>query len=244
MVTRSRLAVIPARGGSKRIPKKNIMDFHGKPMIAWTIEAAVASGVFDRVVVSTDDPAIAEVAVRFGADVPFMRKGFADDQSPVSLATLATVEQLVQEMGESYGTVAQLMANCPIRDAACMRAAMTYFDERQASSLISCFKFGWMNPWWASKLDADNRPAPMFPDAATARSQDLPPLYCPTGAIWIARVDALTRARTFYTDDRVFFPISWEDAVDIDDMEDFHMAEAVYLMRNRIGADDAGRHPR
>jgi N-acylneuraminate cytidylyltransferase len=244
MVKLARLAVIPARGGSKRIPRKNIMDFHGKPMIAWTIEAAVESGLFDRVVVSTDDPAIADVARAYGADVPFFRKGFADDQSPVSLATVATVEQLTQELGESYDVVAQLMANCPIRDAACMAAAVQFFEHRETSSLISCFKFGWMNPWWASRLDADNRPTPVFPEAATARSQDLPPLYCPTGAIWIARAEPLMSVRSFYTEDRVFFPISWEDAVDIDDMEDFHMAEAVYLMRHRARGAHANRDSR
>jgi CMP-N-acetylneuraminic acid synthetase len=233
MVKRSRLAVIPARGGSKRLPRKNIMDFHGKPMIAWTIQAAAESGLFDRTLVSTDDPAIADVARAFGAEVPFLREGFADDQSPVSLATLNAVDQLAAELGESYDVVTQLMANCPIRDRACIKSAVSYFDQRGASSVISCFKFGWMNPWWASRLDADNRPTPVFAEAATARSQDLPPLYCPTGAIWIARVDALRLARSFYTADRVFYPISWEDAVDIDDMEDFHMAEAVFLMRER-----------
>lgn len=220
------------------------MDFHGKPMIAWTIEAAVQSGLFDRTIVSTDDPAIAEVARAFGADVPFLRRGFADDQSPVSLATIATLEQLRDESGETYDVVAQLMANCPIRDSACMTAAMADFDRRHASSLISCFKFGWMNPWWASRLDDDHRPSPVFPEAATARSQDLPPLYCPTGAIWIARTQALLASRTFYMDDRVFFPISWEDAVDIDDMEDFHMAEAVYLMRQRAHGAHADRDSR
>ncbi len=230
MVTR-RVAVIPARGGSKRIPRKNILDFHGKPMIAWTIEAAVASGCFDRVLVSTDDQEIASVAERCGAPVPFLRDGFADDQSPVSLATVAALDQLERELGETYDVVVQLMANCPIRNAEDIQAALTQFDERQASSQISCFRFGWMNPWWASRIDEAGRPSPLFPTESTARSQDLPPLYCPTGAIWIARVGALREARSFYTPDRLFFPISWESAVDIDDMEDFKMAEAVHLLR-------------
>jgi len=88
MVTRSRVAIIPARGGSKRIEKKNIINFCGKPMIAWTIEAAKKSEMFERVVVSTDDQEIAEVARQCGASVPFLRKQYADDISPVSLATI------------------------------------------------------------------------------------------------------------------------------------------------------------
>jgi CMP-N-acetylneuraminic acid synthetase len=229
MVTGSRVAVIPARGGSKRIPRKNIMPFHGKPMIAWTIDAALESGLFDRVLVSTDDPEIAEVAACHGAPVPFLRDGFADDQSPVSLATLAALDQLERECGESYAVVAQLMANCPIRSAADIRAAVAHFDQVGAPSQISCFKFGWMNPWWASRLDEASRPTPLFPKESTARSQDLPPLYCPTGAIWLARVEALRTHRSFYTPDRIFCPLGWEAAVDIDDMEDFYMADAVFL---------------
>ncbi len=231
MVKRNRVAVIPARGGSKRIPRKNIMPFHGKPMIAWTIEAAVTSGCFDRVLVSTDDPEIAEVAASYGAPVPFLRDGYADDQSPVSLATVAALGQLERELGETYDIVVQLMANCPIRNAGDIRAALEHFEAQDASSQISCFRFGWMNPWWASRIDDRGRPTPLFPSESTARSQDLPPLYCPTGAIWISRVSALRAARSFYTADRVFFPIEWESAVDIDDMEDLRMAQAVFLMQ-------------
>ena len=148
MVGGSRVAIIPARGGSKRIEKKNIRELCGKPMIGWTISAARESGLFDRIVVSTDDPEIADVAKGLGASVPFLRKHYADDISPVSLATVGTLRQLSDELGEQYDIVVQLMANCPLRRASHIVEALDNFVAQQARSQISCFKFGWMNPCW------------------------------------------------------------------------------------------------
>ena len=225
------VAVIPARGGSKRIEKKNIVEFLGKPMIAWTIDAALNSGRFDRVVVSTDDEEIAETSKRHGASVPFLRKHFADDISPVSLATIGTLRQLREELGEEYETVVQLMANCPVRDESHIVDALDRFERSGAPSQISCFKFGWMNPWWAATLTAEGRPESLFPHIVNQRSQDLPPLYCPTGAVWIARVPALIERNTFHMPDRIFHPMPWEAAVDIDDHDDLRMAKALFLMK-------------
>jgi len=233
MVTRSRVAIIPARGGSKRIEKKNIVSFCGKPMIAWTIEAAQKAEIFERVVVSTDDPEIADVARQCGASVPFLRKLYADDISPVSLATVGTLLQLRDELGEEYEMAVQLMANCPLRNERHILDAFDYFNARKAKSQISCFKFGWMNPWWAATVAEDMRPTSLFPEAAKTRSQDLPPLYCPTGAIWIAKVKHLMEHQTYHTPERIFWPMPWEGAVDIDDREDMRMAELLYTMENR-----------
>ena len=90
------IAIILARGGSKRLPRKNIHDFHGKPLLAWSVEAALQSGQFDRVLVSTDDPEIADIARSFGAAVPFLRDSAADDMTPSSEATLAALGQAEQ----------------------------------------------------------------------------------------------------------------------------------------------------
>ena len=103
------IAVIPARGGSKRIPKKNIIDFMGKPMIAWTIEAAIESKLFDRVIVSTDDEEFALIAKQYGCDVPFLRDSNSDDITPVSLATIRAVEQAEIYFNEEYDIVIQII---------------------------------------------------------------------------------------------------------------------------------------
>ena len=105
-MVKRRIAIIPARGGSKRIPKKNITDFNGLPMIAWTIKAAEESKLFDRILVSTDDSTIAEVAINFGAEVPFLRTDCCDDYSTVSEATTFALQQAMDYWQEEYNVVA------------------------------------------------------------------------------------------------------------------------------------------
>ena len=233
------IAIILARGGSKRLPRKNIFDFHGKPMIAWTIEAALQSRQYDQVLVSTDDPEIAEIARSFGAEVPFLRDSATDDIAPSSEATLATLRQAEQHWGEQFDVVSQLMANCPLRDAEDINAAVENFFDKDAESQICSFRFGWMNPWWAAKLDEQGRPDYLFPEARVARSQDLPPLYCPSGAIWIALSSVLNSERTFYSPNHIFHPLSWVSAMDIDDAEDLEMAKACFLLKNSRAVDSS-----
>ncbi len=227
------IAIILARGGSKRLPRKNILDFHGKPLLAWSVEAALGSGQYDRVLLSTDDPEIAEVGQAFGAAVPFLRGTAADDITPSSEATLAALEQAERHWDEQFDCVSQLMGNCPLRDAEDIRQAVHGFLARGVDSQLSCFRFGWMNPWWAFQLDPQDKPKYLFPEARSARSQDLPGLFCPSGALWIARVPALKKARSFYMPDHAFHEMSWISAMDIDDLEDMEMAKACYSVRKR-----------
>jgi CMP-N-acetylneuraminic acid synthetase len=227
------IAIIPARGGSKRIPQKNIYPFQGKPMLAWTIEAALAADLFDRVLVSTDSPEIAEVAEKFGVEVPFYRADYTDDHAPVSQATRSAVENAMDFYDEEYETVTQLMVNTPLRTTEDIQSAFHHFQQNEAPSQISCFAFGWMNPWWACTLDKQARPAFVFHDKIGDRSQDLPQLYCPTGAIWIAAVSQLIAHDTFYCPGHIFFPIPWQSAVDIDEHADLEMAAAVYIWREQ-----------
>lgn len=229
----ARIAIVLARGGSKRLPRKNILEFFGKPMVAWTIHAALESHQFDRVLVSTDDDDIAHIARSHGAEVPFLRDAAADDMATSSEATLVALKQAERYWGEQYDTVAQLMANCPLRDSSDITQAMSNFDAGPSASQISCFRFGWMNPWWALKLDNEGRGERLHPEIGSARSQDLPRLHCPTGALWVAHTGALKEARTFATADCAYQPMSWISAMDIDDEEDLEMARACYLIKHQ-----------
>lgn len=219
------VAVIPARGGSKRVPGKNIIDFKGKPLIAWTIEAAKKSQLFDKIVVSTDSQEIATISEQYGAEVPALRKVAADDHSPVSDATLHTILQM-EEKGEVYDDVVQLFAVCPLRNEQDIFDSYEFFRNKNASFLLSCFKYVWMNPWWAVTLNEKQEPSWIFKDTFK-RSQDLPDLYCPTGAIWIARVEDLKRDKTFYGKGHIFWELDWKRAVDIDNYEDLQLAEVL-----------------
>lgn len=221
------IAIIPARSGSKRIPKKNIALFKGMPMIAWTIESALQSEVFTKIVVSTDSEEIAEIARSYGAEVPFLRDQYYDDVTPVSEATLQALIQAEDYWGLSFRSVTQLMPNCPLRNAKDIIDFQNEFFSRDIDFLISCFKFGWMNPWWAFKFSETGQHNFIFPEAMKQRSQDLESLYCPTGAIWMAKSPALKLSRSFYGKDQQFFELNWVSSVDIDDESDFKLAEVL-----------------
>lgn len=229
MVENKKIAVIPARGGSKRLPKKNIIEFEGKPLIAHTIQAAKLSGLFNKIVVSTDSEEIADISVKWGAEVPSLRQSKADDYSPVSEATIEILEQLSFN-GVDFDVVAQMLPVCPLRDSEDIKNALKFFEVKKASFLISCFKFVWMNPWWAFTLNEKNKGDRIF-DLNQKRSQDLPELYCPTGAIWIANIESLKNEGTFYGEDQIFWEMEWKKAVDIDNKEDLDLAKAIYRMQ-------------
>ncbi len=233
LVKKKIVAIIPARGGSKRIPHKNIIDFDGKPLIAWTIEAAFKSGIFDKVVVSTDDEIIAKISRDYGAEVPFLRDQHADDYSPVSEGTLSTIRQL-EDKGLYFDEVIQLFAVCPLRNALDIVEAYSNFKDNDLKLQISCYKFTWMNPWWAIELDNSGKPEWIF-DTVNKRSQDLPQLYSPTGAIWIANVDKLKSEGTFYGSGHRFHPIDWKRAVDIDNYEDIELAQMLKKIDQKQG---------
>jgi len=218
------LAIIPARGGSKRIPKKNIIDFQGKPMIAWTIEAAIKFGCFDEIIVSTDDDEIAEIAKNYGASVPFLRELNKDDYSNVSDVVISEKNRLNQK----YDIIVMLMPNCPIRDEFDISSSLNNFIDNNRDFQISSFKYGFMNPHWAHKIDHNGKGFPVFKEAISSRSQDLSNLYCPTGAIWMAKDKELEDAKSFYGPGFIMEPINWKNAVDIDDYEDLEFAEMIF----------------
>lgn len=230
------IAIIPARSGSKRIPNKNIVNFMGKPMIAWTIEAALKSGIFSDVLVSTDGEDIAEVSRSLGVEVPFLRNPKdADDHTPASVATINSFIQMEMYKPVKYDIIVQLMPNCPCRTADDIIASYETFMNSGANFQISVFQFGFMNPWWAMELEGEPmRPKPLFPDALKKRSQDLNKLYCPTGAIWIADAEQLKTQKTFYGEKYSICLMDWTHAVDIDNYEDFKIAQLAFALKNKV----------
>jgi N-acylneuraminate cytidylyltransferase len=224
------IAIIPCRGGSKRLPGKNIKPLGGKPLIAYTIEAAIQSSIFDAVIVSTDSEVIAEIAKVHGAIVPFMRgDDLADDFSPVSAATVDALRR-VDPKGTEYQNVAQLMANCPLRNVEDILRSYQQFVASGVGSQISVTEYGWLNPWWAMTCDERNVLNPVFKPRVGVRSQDLPRLVCPTGAIWWAKASTLLAHGTFYAPNYAGWCMPWERAVDIDTEEDLKMAEILFRL--------------
>jgi pseudaminic acid cytidylyltransferase len=199
----------------------------GKPLISYTIDAARQSGLFERIVVSTDSPEIAEVARRYGAETPFLRdQCLADDYTPVSAVTLDALRRL-DPTGEKIGYVCQLMPNCPLRTANDIMDSYRQFVGSSVESQISVMRYGFQNPWWAMRRNEKCELAPVFKDYITTRSQDLPDLFCPTGAIWWARAEVLRREGTYHVVNRTGWEIPWERGVDIDTEDDWGIAEVL-----------------
>jgi CMP-N,N'-diacetyllegionaminic acid synthase len=218
--------IIPARGGSKRLPKKNIIDFAGRPMITWTISAAQKALNAD-IYVSTDYEDIAEISRMAGARVIYRKTG-SDDQTTVQEATIITLKQIEDEIGVTYDTVIQLMACCPLRDEYDIRTAFCAFSSAGYDFQLSCVED--RLAFWNFKLDASGIPRAIYPEALKMRSQDLPTQLRPTGAIWIANVEALLAQGTFYGKDVQLFPLSRRSSIDIDTMDDLILAKALKEM--------------
>lgn len=224
------MAIIPARSGSKRIRDKNIHPFVGRPLMSWIIRSACESGVFDEVFVSTDSEAYAAVARSAGASVPFLRDAAADDFSTVSQVVLHELDRLEAMTGRTWENVSVLQATCPLCRSETIRAAYEEFASSGAEALLSCFRFGAMNPWWAFSLE-DGRANFILSSPEESRSQDRPPLYCPSGTFAFAKSDAFRRTGSFYGEGARFFPVEWKEGLDIDEPEDLKTAELLFRAR-------------
>lgn len=223
----SRVAVIPARGGSKRIPRKNIKPFHGQPMIGWSIQAALQSGLFDRVIVSTDDEEIAGVARDFGADVPFMRPpSLADDHTGTGAVVCSALDWLMQN-GDGYEACCCIYATAPFLTPERLREGWQALQTRGKAFAFSATSYAFPIQR-AIRLTETGGVAMFWPEHRATRSQDLPPAYHDAAQFywglteaWMSGVDAFSEAGT-----AVILPRT--EVVDIDTPEDWEVAEQAF----------------
>lgn len=222
----SSLAVITARGGSKRIPRKNIKDFCGKPIIAYTIMATLESDIFDEVMVSTDDEEIAEVALKYGAKVPFLRSAENSDDFKNSTDAVIEVIKEYRKLGKEFSVVAQVYPTAPFMTPEDLRNGMKIFTETGADSLIPVTKFGY--PPQRGFIIAENRVKFLQPEYTFSRSQDLEPIYHDIGQFYFAKTDIFMEKRTFITDNIATVVVPEERVQDIDNESDWKLAEVKY----------------
>ena len=222
------LCVIPARGGSKRIPRKNIRDFCGKPMIAWSIEAAHASECFDRVIVSTDDDEIAKVARAWGAEVPFMRPAeLADDY----IATRPVVNHAINEFSQRYGVptwVCCLYPTAPFVTPADLRQAQVQLKDQQADFVFSAATFAYPIQR-AFRMLRDGGLERCYPQYRNTRSQDLEEAYHDAGQFYWGRCQAFLDGMDSVSAHSRAFVLPRHRVHDIDTEEDWMRAETVFL---------------
>ena len=183
------VAIIPARGGSKRLPRKNILDLAGKPLIAWTIEAGLKSKYVDRVIVSTDDEEIAEISKKYGADVPFIRpKELASDTSSI-INVVRHAIQLLRENGDDFEYILLLQPTSPLRTEDHINQAIQLLIEKKADGVVSIVKVD--HPVeWTNTLPEDCSMDGFFSDEMKGlNSQEFPTRYMLNGAIYISKIE-------------------------------------------------------
>lgn len=217
----SLLAVIPARGGSKGIPRKNIKPLAGKPLIAWTIEAAKQANCIDRIIVSTEDDEIASVARAFGADVPFMRPAeLAADDTPGIAPVLHAMEQLPR-----YDWLLLLQPTSPLRAAADIDGIWAFCQTRGAPSAVSVCSVS-KHPYWMYQRDTSDRLQPLIADRPdVTRRQDLPQAYALNGALYLARTAWLQERCGFVGPETLGYMMPEERSVDLDTPYDWRWVE-------------------
>lgn len=217
-------ALIPARGGSKGIPRKNIREIAGKPLIAWTIEAARAARGVDAVVVSTEDAEIAGVARHWGADVPFLRPAaLAADHTPGIDPVFHAISMLPR-----HEAVLLLQPTSPLRSTADIEGLLAMTERTGAPSVVSVRK-SHDHPDWMYRMDGEGRLDSLLPTLPVARRQDLSPVYALNGAIYYARGAWLQEHRSFIGPGTLGYVMPDERSVDIDDPLDWRFAELLLM---------------
>ncbi|RJR32848.1 MAG: acylneuraminate cytidylyltransferase family protein [Desulfobacteraceae bacterium] len=226
------LGLITARGGSKSLPRKNILPLAGKPLIAWTIESARKSRSLDRIIISTDDPEIASTAQEWGAEVPFLRPAsLAQDATPHILVVNHVLEWMKQE-DLFYKYIMLLQPTSPFRTEEDIEAAADIAFIHKASAVLSVCEMN-PHPYQSKIISTDGIIQEFVPsDSRYHRRQDFPPAFAPNGAIYLNKVESLLKDQVFVPPNTYAYIMPPERSVDIDTPWDFYLAGLV--MQDRI----------
>jgi pseudaminic acid cytidylyltransferase len=229
------IAIIPARGGSKRIPHKNIKEFGGKPMIAWSIKAALESSIFDRIVVSTDDPRIAEISRKVGAEVPFMRPAeLSDDHT----TTIPVIRHAIDQLDLNPENICCIYATAPLLQAHFIRKGLDILSNcKNDGFAFSATTFPF--PIQRGFYQFEDKIQMAFPEHAATRSQDLPIAYHDAGQFYWGTEGAWKTHNSVFTRESKAVIIPRHLAQDIDDDDDWVIAEK--LFQRKISAESINK---
>ncbi len=227
----SNIAIITARGGSKRIPKKNIKDFCGKPIISYSIEAAISSGIFDEVMVSTDDDEIAEVSRICGASIPFFRSARTSDDYATTTDVLMEVLDEYYRMNRYFKIGCCIYPTAPFVSGKKLKEAYDMFVSSGAESLVPVVRFSY--PPQRAYVEKDGFLQFRFPKYITSRSQDLEPMFHDAGQFYYFNVETFMNSGSILTGRITKFELPEIEAQDIDNEMDWKIAEIKYSLTNK-----------
>ena len=227
------VAIIPARGGSKRLPRKNIVDFLGRPIIAFTIDAAVASGSFERIVVSTEDDEIAEVCSRLGAVVDHRSDRLATDTVTL-VEVCADFLDREEAAGRNWDVLACLYATAPLRNADDIRGTVALIKPGHCGFAMGVTAYGHY-PHQALKFASDASLTPMWPELVERRATELPRLRAGNGSTYAVDVQEFRRHRSFYGPNLKGYDMPASRSIDIDTQDDLELARCMAQLGGRVG---------
>lgn len=219
------LAIIPARGGSKRLPRKNVLNLCGKPLIVWSIEAGLKSKYIDKVLVSSDDEEILKVAKTYNADIIQRPEQLSSDTS----TTFDAIKHAIDNY-EQYEYIVLLQPTSPLRTSQHIDEAIKLLEEKNADAVVSICEVE-HSPLWCNTIDESMDMSNFLSDSIkNVRSQDLPTYYRINGAIYIIKTKILLKEKTFFPSKNIFaYKMSKLDSIDIDDKIDFLIAQTILL---------------
>jgi N-acylneuraminate cytidylyltransferase len=229
----SALAIIPARGGSKRIPRKNIKEFCGQPIMAYSIKAALDAGIFDRVMVSTDDEDIKAAAESYGAEVPFYRSAETAGDYATTNDVLLEVLETYERLGESFDMACCIYPTAPFVTGEKLRAAMKELGATDGDTLIPCTAYSY--PPQRAMVIREERLRFLYPEYLDSRSQDLEKHYHDAGQFYCFRVDAFRKNKRLMVGNILPYVIPETEIQDIDTETDWIIAEMKYHRMQEIG---------
>ena len=228
----NRIAIITARGGSKRIPKKNIKDFCGKPIIAYAIEAAIESGVFEEVMVSTDSMEIAEIAKGYGAEIPFMRSEYTAGDYATTADVIMEVLDQYDKMGKKFDTAVCIYPTAPFVTAEKLKQATDNLEKSNAYEVIPIVPFSY--PPQRGYIMDENNIKLKYPEYMDSRSQDLEKIYHDAGQFYCLDVQKFIELKGKIKDHIRPYVVSELEVQDIDTIEDWRIAEIKYRIMKGI----------
>lgn len=227
------IAVITARGGSKRIPRKNIKEFCGKPIMEYSIQAALDAGIFDEVMVSTDDPEIANIAKNAGANVPFMRSEKTANDYATTADVLAEVLEQYGKAGRSFAMACCIYPTAPFVTPEKLKKAGETLLQSDADTLIPIVRYSF--PPQRAMIVRDSLALYQYPQYVLARSQDLEPIYHDCGQFYFCRTESFLSSKSLVCGRTLPYIIPEEEVQDIDTMADWHLAELKYEYLKKLG---------
>lgn len=225
----SNIAIITARGGSKRIPHKNIKEFCGKPIIAYSIDAAKKSGVFDEIMVSTDSEEIAAISKQYGASVPFFRSEVTSNDFATTDEVILEVVKAYEEMGKFFELICCLYPTAPLITGRDLKNAVNFLAKNDmADSVLPVVKYSF--PPQRAFVVKEGYVYYQYPENANKRSQDLEPIYHDCGTFYISKVSSLKKTHDLLGERSLYIEIPDERVQDIDNISDWAIAEMKYKL--------------